>query len=884
MKFVGSAPDPLANRLSDPTHRDRTLPPSVKPQLPFPLLGDYAPGAAVYDEVHDADGKMRPVWSRLATAAGGISTEEFARRWMQTERLLDQNSLAYPDRHAHIDSDSATQDSSQNRPWRLDAFPLLLDAAEWKSIVAALEQRANLLERVLQDLLGPQELIAAGHLPREFVYHHPGFRLPYVDQNPSGGRFLHFYSADLARAPDGNWWVMNDRTEAPLGLGFALENRIALSRLAPDVIRQCQVRRLAPFFETLKQRLVALDPQRRENPRIVVLSQQAGSDSYFEDAFLCRYLGYTLAEPGDLAVRSGQLYLKTLGGLSPVDVLVRRPDSDSCDPLELVGSTKAGVPGLLQASRSGALAVANAMGSGLVQSLAFMAFMPRLCQKLLGQPLLMPGIATWWCGEKTSLDLVLSRLEELVIKPAFLQGEAELQQTLQLAELSPLELAERIRANPMNYVAQERISHSVAPVWDKESVGAGYVALRAFAVAGESGRYALMPGGLARVSTRQEPLEQSLMGGERSKDTWVLSKRPQPHVSLLRPEEGAIKLRRGGAELPSRVAENLFWLGRHTERAEAGARIVRTVTLRLTSDEETSQIAELPMLVRVLAENGLIEPGFALDEIRASLPAIESSLPATVFDNGQLGSLRSTVTRVAELASVVRDRMSLDCWRVIRQLEQQFWPRSNDTNLSELLEAVDTLLLNLSSFTGLVLESMTRTEGWRFLELGRRIERGVQTIRLLHIGLLGTKAKDHASLEAILETADSLMTYRSRYLAQMRLGPVLDLLLTDETNPRSVAYQLAMIEDHMHALPREPQEAELDAHQQLSMSLLHNIRMANAQELANAFRKGDTEPLEWLLVELEATLPKLSEALNHRYLLHVATPHRLDEAPATEIK
>lgn len=853
------------------------MPPVVKPRLPFALLGDYAPDGNAYDEVYDAHGNMRPVWRKMSAAAGAISTEEFSQRWLQAERLLDQNSLAYPDRHAHLEAKSPGREQPHNRPWRLDAFPLLLDAQEWQSISTALQQRAQLLELVLKDLLGPQQLISGGDLPRELVYLHPGFRLPYVDQQPAGDRFLHFYSAELARSPDGSWWVMNDRTEAPLGLGFALENRIALSRLAPDVIRQCHVQRLAPFFETLRERLIQLDPQKRENPRIVLLSQQAGSASYFEDAFLCRYLGYTLAEPGDLAVRSGQLFLKTLGGLSQVDVLVRRPDSDACDPLELVGSTTAGVPGLLQASRSGMVALANAMGSGLVQSTALMAFLPRLCEKLLGSSLLMPGIATWWCGEDSSRELVLNRLEELVVKPAFLQGQQELEQTAQLARLSAIELAERIRNNPANYVAQERICRSMAPVWGEGQVGSGYIALRSFAVASGAKGYTTMPGGLARVSTRQEPLELSLLGGERSKDTWVLSETPQPNISLLKPEEGAVKLRRGGAELPSRVAENLFWLGRHAERAEAAARLLRTVTLRLTSDEETSQIIELPMLVRVLAETGLIEPGFVVDEIRPLLPAIESSLPPAVFDNSQLGSLRSTVSRMADLASVVRDRMSVDCWRVIRQLEEQFWPRSDDPSLAEVLEAVDTLLLNLSSFTGLVLESMTRTEGWRFLELGRRIERGVQTVRLLRVCLSAKQATDHSSLEAILETADSLMTYRSRYLAQMRLGPALDLLLTDETNPRSVAYQLAMIEEHMNNLPREPAEPEFANDKRLSMTLLHTIRMADAQVLANSFRSGDSEPLEWLLVELEATIPKLSEALNHRYLLHVSPPHRLEE-------
>ena len=432
------------------------------------LFGQYAGTAHEYDEVFAAPGKLRPHWRRFVELTAALGKEEFARRWVQARRLLEQQGLTYPD-----PSDPA----GQRRPWELDPYPLLLAANEWRKIAAAMQQRATLLDLLLRDLYGPQQLLERGILPAEVVYRHPGFRLPYCAQVPPLGQFLHFYAADLTRSPDGEWWVLADHTEAPSGVGFALENRIALSRMLPEVFRHCCVERLAPYFVETRAEMVRLAPQHHRDPRIVILTQEAGGHSYFEDAYVARYLGYTLVEAGDLAVRNNHVFMKTLGGLLPVDVLVRRPNSDECDPLELSERSAFGVAGLMNAVHTGRVAVANALGSGLVESPVFMAFLPTLCQALLQEPLRMPGLASWWCGDAKSRDYVLGHLDELDVQYAYRRRGSEHASAKELADLTRAELAERIVANPFAYVGQERASRSTAPTcpaaWPSNSSGLG---------------------------------------------------------------------------------------------------------------------------------------------------------------------------------------------------------------------------------------------------------------------------------------------------------------------------------------------------------------------------------------------------------------------------
>jgi uncharacterized circularly permuted ATP-grasp superfamily protein/uncharacterized alpha-E superfamily protein len=841
--------------------------PATDGSLDLELFRGYELAPGSYDEVFSSPGVLRPEWKVFLKAAQGLSRAEFVRRWEQAQRLLRQNSLAYPD---------PTKPAASTRPWELDALPLVIAAEEWRAVEAALEQRARLLDLILRDLFGRQRLIREGILPADVVYRHPGFRLPFCrEEKENDDRMLHFYAVDLARAPDGRWWVLADRTESASGSGFALENRIALSRMLPEVFRQCHVERLAPYFIAVREQLAKLSHRSDVEPRVVILSQAAGSTNYFEDAFLARYLGYTLAEAGDLAVRQNELHLKTLGGLSRVDVLWRRPNSDELDPLEVADGGSLGTAGLLQAARSGSVAIANAPGSGLVESPIFRTFLPRLAEVLLGEPLAMPSVATWWCGDPEVREYVLERLDDLILMPVYRRRGEPAAQIRQWAQMTPEEIAARIEADPENFVAQERVVRSGAPAWSENRLQPSYIALRTFAVA-RADSYMLMPGGLVRVSPSLGPLELSLLDGERSKDAWVLADAPVAPISLLSSTEEDLMPRRGGIDLSSRAAEHFFWLGRHSVRAESLAKLLRSAARRLATEEEVDRIPELPHLLRVLAEQGQIEPGYVVDEIRKQLPSLEKQLPTSAFDEGPPGALRSTVTSLVSLAATVRDLMSLDSWRIIRQMNEDFRPAAGRVGFLELLDRIDVLLLHLSAYAGEIAESMTRTYAWRFLDFGRRLERVLQESQLLR-GMLSDGGGEPEALEALLEILDSVMTYRSRYGSRFQLGVVLDLMICDETNPRSAAYQLVECVAHVEQFPNGSTDFHGHADEGLAAAMLNTIRKTDIIRISREYEAGSRAALNRLLTSIDTTLPTLSDVISHRYFFHSGAIQRLSE-------
>ena len=831
------------------------------------MFDNYLPSPGVFDELMAGPGNIRPQWKLFRAAVESIGRTEMSRRWTHIQRLVHKNGIAYS---------GYTDPHGQPRPWKLDALPMLIAGAEWRVISAGLQQRAQLLDLILKDLYGSQELLKPNLIPPEILYLHPGFWRPCHGVSTPNDRQLLNYAADLARSPDGRWWVLADRTEAPSGAGFALENRIVMSRMLPDIFHRNHVERLAPYFLALRETLHSLAPSSQENPRIVLLSAGQKNANYFEDAYLARYLNFTLVEPDDLAVRNNQVMLKTLGGLMPVQVLMRRPNSEDCDPLELSPQSPQGVTGLLQSIRDGKVTVCNPLGSGLVESPVFMAFLPQLCQHLLGEDLMLPGVATWWCGRQAGLDYVIKNIDALVIKRAFRQRGQDLHFNHQLNSIPREERIKAIQANPKMFVGQEKVNRSSTPAWSNGQLKPSRVTLRSFLVASEDS-YTVMQGGLARVAIGSAN-NSSILSGETSKDVWVVSESEVNQISLLPTTNRQLPLKRGGAELPSRVADNLFWLGRQLERADAGARLIRAVTVRLTGEADAQEVVELPVLIRAMAGMGGIEPGFAVEEMRGLLPSLEAFLPQTIFDMDQPGSLRSVITQMLGSGSRVRDRLSVDSWGILNGMYQHFQPSEDGvTDLADVLSLVNDVIMDLAAFAGMAGESMTRTQSWRFLDLGRRLERAMQLIGLLKSTIADPANVHTPMLEAVLEVADSSMTYRNRYLADVQFNAVLDLLVTDEINPRSVAYQLVCLAEHVDQLPRDRSQPLYNSEQRLAMTCLHAVRLINVNDLAELHILGDEDPLDELLSDLESWLPKLAESISHKYLIHAGTAQQLAE-------
>jgi uncharacterized circularly permuted ATP-grasp superfamily protein/uncharacterized alpha-E superfamily protein len=830
-------------------------PDTLQPEEPLTRPWQYQPDAGFYDEMLAPDGSPRPHWRPLFERLEEMGEAGFARRWQEGRRLIHENGTTY---------NVYTDPQNTERPWPLDPIPLALDSAEWAQIESAIIQRATLLNAILADLYGPQKLLRDRLLPPELVFPNPEFLRPCCHIPVPGGVHLHLYAADLARSADGRWWVIADRTQAPSGAGYALENRLVSARVLPDVFRAAHIRRLATFFQTYREALRALAPRSKENPRIVLLTPGPYNETYFEHAFLARYLGYTLVEGGDLTVRDDRVFLKTLGGLLPVDLIVRRQDDTYCDPLELRADSMLGVAGIVEAVRSGTVTIANALGSGLVESAAPAGFLPGLCSHLLGEELKMPSVATWWCGEEAACSFVGEHLANLVIKPAVPSGGIHPIFGSRLSKAERAGLVEKIRQQPRAYVAQEQVALSTVPIWEEGALSPRHLVLRVFAVA-SGGSYVVMPGGLTRVTASLDDLVASMQSGGGSKDTWVAADGPTSQFSLLPTVSARLNISRATFDLPSRVADNLFWLGRYVERIEPVLRVARAVLPRLLQESDLAAVAAVKTCVQILAGMGRIRAEVASSpNLQAS---VEKEVVAMIFDGEARTHLPWNIRQVRRLGWLLRDRISADAWRILNQLEQQLPPQPPPEPLrfSAAQALLDQAIGTLSAFSGLVMESMTRGDGWRFLDMGRRIERASQMVDLLHFGLGYECEIDSGQLEVLLEIADSSITYRSHYFTSMQPDLVVDLLLMDEANPRSVAYQLARLREHIDHLPGSRSSIRRAPEARLAISLLTAVQLTEVRDLGCTDGRGRRTNLENLLTRLSTELRSLSETLTREY-------------------
>jgi uncharacterized circularly permuted ATP-grasp superfamily protein/uncharacterized alpha-E superfamily protein len=824
---------------------------------PASLAGGYAPVPGVFDEMAAAPGVPRPCWEPFIASLERLGGEELSARADSARRMLREHGVTY-----NIYRDVQGLD----RAWELDPIPLLIAPAEWQRLAAGLVQRARLLNRILADLYGPQRLLHEGLLPAALVFANPAFLRACHGFRPPRDLYLFLNAVDLARSPEGQWWVLADRTQAPSGAGYALENRIVMSRVLPDEFRDCRVQRLAGFFQAARDTLRSAAPTHRQHPNVVLLTPGPYNETYFEHVYLARYLGFPLVEGADLTVRDRRVFLKTLEGLQPVDVILRRVDDTFCDPLELRPDSFLGVPGLLEAARAGSITLANALGSGLVETPALQPFLPGLCRQLLGEELLLPPVATWWCGQPAELGYVLDHLQELVVKRAFSGAVSEPVFGGRLTAAQRERLVAQIRANPLEFVGQEQIALSCAPAWVDGRLAPRPLVLRTYVCAAEGG-YAVMPGGLTRISNAPGDPVVSMQSGGGSKDTWMLSEGPVNPVTLLRPSSQVVRLERAAAEVPSRVADNLFWLGRYAERLEDTVRILRSLVARLVGEARYEQTPELAALTRLAARLDLLSERF-----RGEYPmaALEREILGLIYQAHRLGSVREVLDRLRHIAYVVRDRFSADTWRIFNKLQSDARARPDRLPLTQALTLLNTVLLDLAAFSGMAGENTTRGHGWRFLDIGRRLERAVNVVTLAEAGL-AVGVEGGMILDPLLEIGDSVITYRRRYFAQPQWPGVLDLLLAEEANPRSLAFQLSALADHAANLPRDPGAPASPREAQLVEAMQARLRAMNFESLEVPARGPLPAAITELLAHSAAELRRLSDALTHRYFSHAVT-------------
>jgi uncharacterized circularly permuted ATP-grasp superfamily protein/uncharacterized alpha-E superfamily protein len=815
------------------------------------------PYGSAYNEL-SADGVTpRPHWSQLMASLAEIGSEELQRRWGRAERRIRENGITY-----NIYSDPL----GANRPWKIDVVPFLISAEEWRFLEAGIIQRAQLLSLILEDLYGPQSLLTNGQFPAALLYGNPAFLRPMVGVRVPSNSYLHMLAVDLARSPDGQWWVLSDRTQAPSGSGYALENRTIVADVLPNLFRNSNVLRLAPFFRAQRDALTALAG--RENPRIVLLTPGPYNETYFEHSYMARYLGFTLVEGADLTVRDRCVYLKTIDGLEQVHVILRRVDDSYCDPLELRSDSLLGVPGLVDAIVAGNVKVANALGSGLIETAAIMPFLPGLSEYLTGERLKLPSVATWWCGQQVALDWVLNHLDSVVVKPAFPSRGMEPVFGAELPQGEKGKLAAQLRMRPHEYVAQERIALSNAPVWENGNLHTRSVVLRSYVLNTGNG-WTAIPGGLVRVADVEGSVVSMQRGGH-SKDAWVLWDSPVDTFSMLHPRNEPVALRRDRPRVPSSVADNLFWLGRYVERAEYTARVVRSLASRVRRASPT----ELACLVRLYT---------CLESRHTKLPKskrrqptsleFEHELVSAVSDVKRPDSLASTMFEVARVGGTVRERLSADMTFLIGKLREsiQTEPRVSFLEYPAMLTGCLELL---SAFSGMERENINRGLGWLFMSIGRRLERAIFLTRQLREITTPLGEQDWPLLECLLEVADSSMTYRARYYTTLQPLAVLDVLMADGTNPRSLDFQLTHLVHLYGQLPRHLPE-DLNAMREA----LNLLRSFDLQEMsyplpgaaAKANGADDLSRLQRFLRGLEELLPSWSNNLSSRYFSHART-------------
>jgi uncharacterized circularly permuted ATP-grasp superfamily protein/uncharacterized alpha-E superfamily protein len=824
------------------------------------LLAIYPQNTRRYDEMLTAAGGVRPHWRQFFIHLDAVAPEEMRRRLEFVDRQIQENGVTY---NVYADPDGA------DRPWSLDPLPLIIAADEWRHLASAVAQRAAVLNGMLADLYGEQRLLAEGLLPPALVYGQRGYLAPCRGLRPAGDTWLHVYAADLARSPDGRWWVIADRTQAPSGAGYALENRLIVSRVFPELFRDLRVEHLAGFFRALQDSLNGLAPvDAGERPHVVLLTPGPYNETYFEHAYLARYLGFPLVEGQDLTVRGDTVYLKTLRGLKRIHVILRRQDDEFCDPLELRGDSALGVPGLLNAVRARRVVVANALGSGLLGSSALMGFLPAICERLLDERLAMPSVATWWCGERAAREYVVEHLDDLVIKPSYPGQNFEPVFGHELAGAAREQMLQRIAARPQAYVAQELVSLSQAPTWSRaheRRLLARPVGLRVYAVATPQG-YRVMPGGLARAASGAGATVISMQRGGAAKDAWVLTESAVDPASLLKPSIGVADLVRSGANLSSRVVENLFWVGRYAERVDATARLLRVILARLVDagGEATPALAA----AIELGEQLKILPGEAAADEAA--PRDHQVLQA-IYDAALPGSLAACISQLMWSATHVRERLSLDHWHSLNRLQRDLHGvRKRGSSLSEAIAFLDRVLLTSSSLTGFAMDNMTRDDGWRFLVVGRRIERLDFLASMLAHFLSIESARASGTLEWLLELTDSIITFRSRYSRAPELLPVLDLLVFDDSNPHAVVFQAGVLVRYLERVNRELGEIS-GAPLQASLAGLQSISLAalEGQEFSSCRGCDACQALSSRLLAMVDAARELSDRLAMRFFTHV---------------
>ncbi|MFM9826285.1 MAG: circularly permuted type 2 ATP-grasp protein [Flavobacterium sp.] len=846
------------------------------------LLNTYKKTINSYDEVIDQNGQVKPYWQALFNTLESIGIEELELRNQEIIKKLKENGVTYNVYGSNKES---------NRAWKLDPIPFLIHESEWKSIEKGLKQRAHLLDLILKDIYGPQLLIKNAIIPVELVFDNSGFLLPCFDIKQKHNKQLLNYAVDLARGPDGKMWLLDNRAQSPSGSGYALENRIVMSKVLPELNKKTYRARLSPYFSKLQETVDSLGSNTNENPNVVFLTPGAGNETYFEHVYLSSHLGYTLVQGNDLLVRDGFVWLKSIDRLERVDVIIKRLDDEWCDPLELRRDSLLGIPGLLQVLRLGNVAIMNPIGTSVLENYGLMAFMQNACKFLLNEPLLMSSVATWWCGQEKELNFVLENLPRLIIKKTnrkqgFKSIYARLLNPDQLEDLKKMVLK-----NPKDYVAQEEVSLSTTPSFINGVIEPRYAAMRCFMVA-DGNDYKLMQGGLTRSSAVKDKFEISNQLGGISKDTWIISDSP------LEYQEKAIERKNSNNQLnnslTSRNAENLFWVGRLSERTMSLRSFLKIILNRL-NENVTKQGDRQPdffiVLLKSLTHLTQTYPGF-VGQIEGDNDNFDteiifenpiSELLNLINDHNKIGSVSYNVQSLLNTINQVSEKWNHDTRRIINLVEDSFYELkvTNTTNLNQVTHTLDKLHIRLFSFYGNIFETLPRDNGFYLLEIGKNVERILSLISVFRSTLNFKKEDEEEAvlMEAILENHHLLAQYRNIYKSHLSLKSVINMIFLEKNLPYTLSYLLDRLSYLLSKLPKTNEPQRLSIAEKSALEASTFIQLIDAESLIQIDEKTQFRPeLDKTLSTVFELISNVSNNLASLYFNHSVMQHSVLES------
>ena len=837
-------------------------------QIPGVKLFEYQSLPGLLDDACAEDGSVKPEWSYLLNSLGDLGLKALQDRQQISRRILRDDGATY---------NIYSQDGNPSNRWELDLVPHVIGSDDWASIEAGLLERAELFNLMLRDLYGERSLLRHGVLPPEAILSHGGFLRACQGIQLPGEHELILHAVDMVRQRDGNMCVLSDRTQVPSGAGYVLENRTVMSRVFPSLFRDSHVHRIASFFQRLRTKLTSLSPS-NDIPRIVVLTPGGQNENYFEHSYLANYLGFSLVQSGDLVVRNGFVWMKSLEGLTRVDVILRRVDDVFCDPVELRSDSQLGVPGLLEVIRAGNVIMANPLGSGVLENPILLKYLPEISKSLLGREPRLASVKTYWCGDDSDLKYVTDNIRQLIIKPAYRGSGIQSVWGGDLTEQQLNKLLATIHNKRYQYVAQERLEKTHIPSLSAESLEPRPHILRSFAVATDSS-YMVMPGGLTRIGMQPQGKVISMQSGSPSKDTWVTATEPErtEEISTVADSIQA-SMESPLFSLPSRVVENLYWLGRYAERAETSLRFLRTVFIMLNGEEPISPNAR-KILLHAVTEITTTQPGFigASEELLANP---DEELLLIIKDNKRMGSIRSTLNAMLSSADESKELLSTDTMRVINDLRDALDNLDQDlagglTSAPE--EALDPLVTALIALSGLMQESMVRGVGWRFMELGKRVERALQTINTINSLIIPVTGKTDQTtlLTALLTTMEVLITFRRRNRNRSGIEMGLELVMLDSGNPRSLLFQLEKLQQHLADLPKtDTLKGQLEEEERALLEAVTSLKLSRLPQLLET-TTDNREEMSNLLGQLEKLLSEFNRIISDKHFDHRIDPQQL---------